>query len=81
MITKLHLSKDSQTRAVSLRVSNGRMLSRPMERLYPLEVRSSEESDDPEREPDEATRLKGTRPKRAAAQAAAERMRKLCSGF
>ncbi|XP_020900035.2 uncharacterized protein LOC110238687 [Exaiptasia diaphana] len=77
VITKLHLGKDSQTRAVSLRVSNGRILSRPIERLYPLEVRSSEESADPEREPDEATRLKGTRPKRAAAQAAAEKIKKL----
>ena len=44
VITNLHTGKDGLVRSVSLRISSGKELSRPIEKLYPLQV--SEESDE-----------------------------------
>ena len=38
VITELHPGKDGFVRAVTLKTGNGNMLSRPIERLYPIEV-------------------------------------------
>lgn len=42
VITILHTGKDRFVRSVSLKISSGKELSQPIEKLYPLEV--SEES-------------------------------------
>ena len=44
-IIKIHRAKDDLIRAVSLRVSNGRDLSRTIEKLYPLEIHSDEKEE------------------------------------
>ena len=44
-IMTIHRAKDDLIRAVSLRVSNGRELSRPIEKLYPLEIHSNEKEE------------------------------------
>ena len=38
VVTNLHKGKDGLVRSVSIRVPSGNELSRPIEKLYPLEV-------------------------------------------
>ena len=40
VVTDLHKGKDGLVRSVSLRISSGSELLRPIEKLYPLEVSS-----------------------------------------
>jgi len=71
VVTNLHTGKDGLVRSVSLRISSGKELSRPIEKLYPLEV--SEESDE---RSDQGTLIdKESRPVRFAAQKAMKRIR------
>ena len=80
-IIKIHRAKDDLIRAVSLRVSNGRELSRPIEKLYPLEIHSDEKEELTKQtslnKEHEICLDKQTRPKRAAAQVAAQKIKKL----
>ena len=80
-IIKIHRAKDDLIRAVSLRVSNGRELSRPIEKLYLLEIHSDEKEELTEQtslnKEHEICLDKQTRPKRAAAQVAAQKIKKL----
>ena len=65
---------------MSLRVSNGRELSRPIEKLYPLEIHSDEKEELTKQtslgKEHEICLDKQTRPKRAAAQVAAQKIKK-----
>ncbi|XP_068738134.1 uncharacterized protein [Montipora capricornis] len=80
-IIKVHRAKDDLIRAVSLRVSNGRELSRPIEKLYPLEIHSDEKEEltkqTSHNKEHDICLDKQTRPKRAAAQVAAQKIKKL----
>ena len=80
-IIKIHRAKDDLIRAVSLRVSNGRELSRPIEKLYPLEIHSDEKEELTKQtslnKEHEICLDKQTRPKRAAAQVAAQKIKNL----
>ena len=64
---------------MSLRVSNGRELSRPIEKLYPLEIHSDEKEELTKQtslnKEHEILLDKQTRPKRAAAQVAAQKIK------
>ena len=66
---------------MSLRVSNGRELSRPNEKLYPLEIHSDEKEELTKKtslnKEHEICLDKQTRPKRAATQVAAQKIKKL----
>lgn len=46
VVIKLHTGIDGLIRSASLRVSNRRELARPIEKLYPLEIRDEDNKDD-----------------------------------
>ena len=79
-IIKIHCAKDDLIRAVSLRVSNSRELSGPIEKLYPLEIHSDEKEELTKQtslnKEHEICLDKQTRPKRAAVQVAAQKIKK-----
>lgn len=77
LIIELHRGNDDLIRAVTLRVSNGRKISRPIEKLYPLELHEKQESTNPtlHQEEHQICPDKQIRPKRAAAQVAAKRIK------
>ena len=54
VVTDLHKGKDGFVRSVSLRISSGNTLSRPIEKLYPLEVSSENNTQSIEKEDKEA---------------------------
>ena len=54
VVTDLHKGKDGLVRSVSLRVSSGTELLRPIEKLYPLEVSSEHNAQSTEKEDKEA---------------------------
>ena len=54
IVTDLHKGKDGLVRSVSLRISSGNELLRPIEKLYPLEVSSENNAQGIEKEDKEA---------------------------
>jgi len=75
VVTDLHEGKDGLVRSVSLRISSGSELLRPVEKLYPLEVSSENNAQGIEKEEKEAIADKQRPPKRLAAQKAIHRIR------
>lgn len=75
VVTDLHKGKDGLVRSVSLRISSGSELLRPIEKLYPLEVSSENNAQGIEREEKEAIPDKQRPPVRLAAQKAIHRIR------
>ena len=67
--------KDGLVRSVSLRISSGSELLRPIEKLYPLEVSSENNAQGIEKEDKEAIANKLRFPLRLAAQKAIHRIR------
>ena len=75
VVTDLHKGKDGFVRSVSLRVSSGTELLRPIEKLYPLELSSEHNVQGTEKEEKEAIADKQRPPVRLAAQKAIHRIR------
>ena len=75
VVTDLHKGKDGFVRSVSLRVSSGAELLRPIEKLYPLELSSEHNVQGTEKEEKEAIADKQRPPVRLAAQKAIHRIR------
>ena len=75
VVTDLHKGKDGLVRSVSLRISSGNTLLRPIEKLYPLEVSSENNTQSIEKEDKEAITDKQRPPVRLAAQKAIHRIR------
>ena len=75
VVTELHKGKDGLVRSVSLRVSSGTELLRPIGKLYPLEVSSEHSAQGTEKEDKEAMVDKQRPPVRLAAQKAIHRIR------
>ena len=75
VVTNLHKGKDGLVRSVSLRVPSANELSRPIEKLYPLEV-SDESNVHSNNKTDKGTIVdKERRPVRLAAQKAIQRIK------
>ena len=75
VVANLHKGKDGLVRSVSLRVPSGNELSRPIEKLYPLEV-SDESNVHSNTKTDKGTIVdKERRPVRLAAQKAIQRIK------
>ena len=79
VVIKLHPGKDGLTRAATLRTANRRELSRPIEKLYPLEVQTSMDQRNIEaiHEDHGKEDEKSERPQRAAAKIAAQKIKEL----
>ena len=75
VVTDLHKGKDGLVRSVSLRVSSGTELFRPIEKLYPLELSSENNAQGTEKEEKEAIADKQHPTVRLAAQKAIHRIR------
>ena len=75
VVTDLHKGKDGLVRSVSLRVSSGTELLRPIEKLYPLEVPSEHSAQGTEKEDKKAIADKQRPPVRLAAHKAIHRIR------
>ena len=76
VVTKLQPGKDRRVRSVSLRVSSGRELSRPIEKLYPLEMQVESSGDNSIKNTEEHTERRVLdRPIRLAAQKALQRIK------
>ncbi|KXJ24267.1 uncharacterized protein LOC110248629 [Exaiptasia diaphana] len=80
VIVEVHPGKYGIVRAVTLKTANGNLLSRPIEKLYPIEV--SSDNIEPNTPPSgidtgKDTEKEETRPTRAAARKAAERIKAL----
>ena len=75
VVTDLHKGKDGFVRSVSLRISSGNTLLRPIEKLYPLEVSSENNTQSIEKEDKEAITDKQRPPVRLATQKAIHRIR------
>ena len=75
VVTDLHKGKDGFVRSVSLRLSSGTELLRPIEKLYPLELSSEHNVQGTEKEEKEAIADKQRPPVRLAAQKAIHRIR------
>ena len=75
VVANLHKGKDGLVRSVSLRVPSGNELSRPIEKLYPLEV-SDESNVHSNNKTDKGTIVdKERRPVRLAALKAIQRIK------
>ena len=75
VVTRLHTGKDGLVRSVSLRVRSGKELSRPIEKLYPLEMSDGSDilsSKNTEKAPENDIQRP---PVRLAAQKAAQRIK------
>ncbi len=70
MITELHYSSDGQVRSATLRSSDGTVLSRPINKLYPLEVSPETTRENVANDNDQNSDRAEPRPVRAAAQKA-----------
>ena len=75
VVTDSHKGKDGLVRAVSLRISSGSELLRPIEKLYLFEVSSENNAQGIEKEDKEAIAEKQRPPVRLAAQKAIHRIR------
>ena len=75
VIIQLHQGKDGLVRSVTLRTAKGNLISRPTEKLYPLEVLAEEDnlqdSKDKFENPEEIRSTSEKRTQRASAQRAA----------
>ena len=71
----MHKGKGGLLRSVSLRISSGSELVRPIEKLYPLEVSSQNNAQGIEKEDKEAIAEKQRPPVRLPAQKAIHRIR------
>ena len=75
VIIQLHQGKDGLVRSVTLRTAKGNLISRPTEKLYPLEVLAEEDnlqdSKDKFENPEEIRSTSEKRTQRATAQRAA----------
>ena len=75
VIIHLHQGKDGLVRSVTLRTTKGNLISRPIEKLYPLEVLAEEDNLQDSKEklknPEEITSTSEKRTQRAAARRAA----------
>ena len=77
-LLQLHRGKDGLVRSVTLRTGRGNQISRPIEKLYPLEVSAEEaQLEKPQLKEFEDETKKETRPLLAAAQRAAQRIKEL----
>ena len=72
VVTSLHTRKDGLARSVSLRVPSGEELSRPIEKLYPLEMSDLPTNKKIEKAPENDIQRP---PLRLAAQKAAQRIK------
>ena len=72
VVTSLHTGKDGLARSVSLRVPSGKELSRPIEKLYPLEMSDIPTNKNIEKAPENDIQRP---PLRLAAQKAAQRIK------
>ena len=72
VVTSLHTGKDGLVRSVSLRVPSGKELSRPIEKLYPLEMSDIPTNENIEKAPENDIQRP---PLRLAAQKAAQRIK------
>ena len=72
VVTSLHTGKDGLARSVSLRVPSGKELSRPIEKLYPLEMSDIPTNENIEKAPENDIQRP---PLRLAAQKAAQRIK------
>ncbi|XP_078370371.1 uncharacterized protein LOC144654153 [Oculina patagonica] len=80
VIIQLHQGKDELVRCVTLRTAKGNLLSRPIEKLYPLEVLTEEDLQDSKeniKNPEEIRSTSEKRTQRAAAQRAAVKINEL----
>ena len=81
VIIQLHQGKDGLVRSVTLRTAKGNLISRPIEKLYPLEVLAEEDnlqdSKDKFKNPEEIRSTSEKRTQRASAQRAALKIKEL----
>ena len=81
VIIQLHQGKDELVRSVTLRTAKGNLISRPIEKLYPLEVLSEEDnlhdSKEKFKNPEEIRSTSEKRTQRASAQRAALKIKEL----
>ena len=81
VIIQLHQGKDELVRSVTLRTAKGNLLSRPIEKLYPLEVLSEEDnlhvSKENFKNPEDTRSTSEKRTQRASAQRAALKIKEL----
>ena len=80
VIIQLHQGKDGLVRSVTLRTEKGNLISRPIEKLYPLEVLAEQDLQDSKekiKNPEEIRSTSEKRAQRAAAQRAALKINEL----
>ena len=80
VIIQLHQGKDGLVRSVTLRPAKGNLISRPIEKLYPLEVLAKEDLQDSKekiKNPEEIRSTSEKRAQRAAAQRVALKINEL----
>ena len=81
LVRWLHQGKDGFVRSVTLRIAKGNLISRPIERLYPLEVLAEEDnlqdSKDKFKNPGEIRSTSEKRTQRASAQRSALKIEEL----
>ena len=80
VIVELHHGRDGFVRAVTLKTANGNFLSRPIEKLYPIEVSTDYlEHKEPtiKMDAEQDKKNEKTRPTRAAARMAAQQIKEL----
>ena len=76
IIVQLQHGKDGLVRSVTLKTAKGNLLSRPIEKLYPIEV-SAEVIKDSHQDTQTEETSKTTRPIRIAAKQAAQRIKEI----
>ena len=77
VIIQLHQGKDGLVRSVTLRTAKGNLISRPIEKLYPLEVLAEEDNLQNSKSPEEIRSTSEKRTQRASAQRAALKINEL----
>ena len=81
VIIQLHEGKDGLVRSFTLRTAKGNLFSRPIEKIYPLEVLSEEDNLQDSKEkfksPEEISSTGEKQPQRAAARRAALKINEL----
>ena len=68
VIIQLHQGKDGLVRSVTLRTATGNLISRPVAKLYPLEVLAEEDNLQNSKSPEEIRSTSKKRTQRASAQ-------------
>ena len=76
-LIQLHQGKDGLVRSVTLRTAKGNLISRPIEKLYPLEVLREEDLQDSKEKIKNPEEFRSTSEKRAQRAAAALKINKL----